>query len=134
MSSFSLLRFLTMPAVAVVAAASGCPGSNGFECECFPCTGAISLNVVDDAGNALGGDWTVEANLDGEVVDTSSCDPSFRNGVNTCTFGFTAGVYEIVIRSPREEKELKGRFASRAGQDCCNCVTGEVISVVLEQG
>lgn len=118
-------------ALGLAVGATACDGTSGFACDCFPCTSAITLNVVDRDGNPVGGDWSAEASIDGDTVNTQACDPEFRNGVNTCSFGFTPGVYEIVVRSPFEEKELTGRFAGRVGQDCCNCLTGETIPVVL---
>ena len=55
----------------------------------------------------------------------SSCDGG-------AGFGFETGVYEVLVRSAFEEKELKARFAGRAGQNCCNCIPGETVDVVLE--
>lgn len=111
---------------------SSCDGSSGFGCPCSPCGFAITLNVLDAAGDPLAGDWIVEAAIDGESVDTSGCDPAVRNGLNSCGFGFETGVYEVLVRSAFEEKELKARFAGRAGQNCCNCITGETVDVFLE--
>ena len=42
------------------------------------------------------------------------------------------GIYEIVVRTPREEKALKARFSSQAGQNCCqSCIASERVTVVL---
>jgi hypothetical protein len=95
-----------------------CPNV-GAECLCIACGTAINLNVVDADGNAIA-DWDVEATVDGQSVDTSSCTPGARAGANSCTFGFETGVYVIVIRSPFEEQEIAARFASTAADDCCN--------------
>ena len=120
--------------VGVVFWGAACDGTTGFACECFSCSGsAVTLNVVDTAGNANGGDWTVEATLDGAPVDTSACDPAVRNGVNSCGIGQSVGVYEIVIRTASTTKELTARFAGKVGQDCCaSCLQGESLPVVLD--
>ena len=114
-------------------ALAGCDGNSGVNCPCFPCGAAIELRVVNAAGDPVANDWTVEAALDGNEVDTSACTPGARNGLNTCGFGLDTGVYDVVVRTPREERELKARFAGRAGQNCCNCLPLEPVQVVLEQ-
>ena len=127
-------RWARLVAVASLAAAAltSCDDGGGFGCPCSPCGFAVTLTVSNPDGQPVAGDWIVEATLDGEDVDTSGCDPVVRNGLNTCGFGFQTGVYEVIVRSPREEKELKARFAGRAGQNCCNCINGETVDVVLE--
>lgn len=110
---------------------AGCPGG-GFECECFPCGSAIDLRVFDADGQALIEAWQVEAQLDGEVIDTTACLPENRGTSNACGFGLQVGVYDIVVRTPSVEKSVRGRFSSRVGQDCCGCLTGEIVNVILE--
>lgn len=132
MRALAVSAFFCACAGVFVGATAACDGGTGFACECFSCTGAaITLNAIDKDGNAVGGAWFVDAQLDGTDVDTSACDPAVRNGTNNCSFGISTGVYEIVVRSELEEKELKARFAGRAGQDCCSCINGESIPVVL---
>ncbi len=129
------LRSLLLTAIGLAstnAALSACDGANGFDCQCFACGDAITLTVFDQDRQPLAADWIAEASLDGEDVDTSACDPALRNGVNSCGFGFDPGVYEVIVRSPQREKELKARFAGNAGQNCCNCISGETVDVVLE--
>jgi len=109
--------------------AGSCP--DGFTCECQPCGAAVSLTVVDEDLVAFGGDWAVEASLDGVPVDTSACDPVARQGSNACGFGFETGVYQFVLRTPTGEKSAVARFAGRAGADCCNqCLLGDSIQLV----
>jgi hypothetical protein len=127
-----LLMIATALVLLSSAVLSSCDGGSGFGCPCSPCGFAITLNALDQNGDPVTGDWFVEASIDGENVDTSGCDPAVRNGLNTCSFGFQTGVYEVVVRSAVEEKELKARFAGRAGQNCCNCIPGETVDVVLE--
>ena len=129
--SSSSLWCLVVSLVAVGGLLGGCPGG-GFDCECFPCGSAIDLRVFDGLGNRVNGTWQVEASLDGEAVDTSACLPEERGGTNTCGFGFETGVYDIVVRSPDVEKPLQARFAGRAGQNCCGCLVGETVQVILE--
>ena len=129
MASFPLLRPLLI--LAAVAALASCPGV-GSECECFACGAAITINVVNTAGDPVTNDWTAEATQDGLAVDTSACDPGRRNGANACGFGFTTGVYDIVVRTPREEKQVRARFAEQAGENFCACVVGDTIPVILD--
>lgn len=121
-SSVSLLGVLTFVA--------GGSCGDGFSCDCVPCSFAISVVVVDADLAPFGGDWTIEASRDGVPVDTSACDPISRQGDNTCGFGFETGTYQIVLRTPTAEKSLVGRFAGRAGQNCCECILGETLQVV----
>jgi hypothetical protein len=87
--------------------------------------------MVDASGAPVVAGWDVVAELDGAVVDTSACGDGVRVG-NSCSFGFSAGVYEIVVRTPTEQKQLVGRVASAGGQDCCTgCLATETIPVVL---
>ncbi len=125
--------FLRVLLLAIVGTLLACDGNSGFSCPCFPCGAAITLVVVNAAGDPVANDWTVEASGAGEDVDTSACNPAARGGVNTCGFGFALGVYDVVVRSPTEVKQLQARFAGRAGQDCCSCLAGETVTVVLEQ-
>ena len=124
-----LKRLLFLSTTALLAS---CDGSSGFGCPCSPCGFAVTISVFDPEQNPFVNDWVVEATIDGDSVDTSNCDPQVRNGLNSCGFGFEAGVYEVLVRSPQQEKELKARFAGRAGQDCCACINGETVTVVLE--
>jgi hypothetical protein len=108
----------------------GASCGDGSQCECFPCGSAVTVSVVDPNFQPLG-DWTLQATLDGQLVDTSECDPMARQGNNTCSFGDRTGVYQIVVRTASTEKEVAARFAERGGQDCCNCLAGEVVQVTL---
>ena len=107
--------------------------AGGFECPCCPENGsAVTLNLVDEGGAAYAGDWSVEATFDGVIVDTSACTQAADNGAATCGFGNDTGIYEIVVRTPLEEKALKARFSSHAGQNCCqSCIASERVTVVL---
>ena len=104
---------------------------DGFGCECTPCGAAITVSAVDDNGDADTGDWTIEASLDGVLVETSQCNPENRGDLASCGFGFEVGTYQVVMRSPRGEKSFAARFAGRAGQDCCNCIVGDTVVVVV---
>jgi len=100
-------------------------------CGCGVCSDAITLAVVDADGAALAQGWSVEAALDGALVDTSACDEGVRTG-NQCGFGFTTGVYEIVVRTVAQETHVVARSAARLGQSCCaTCVSAEFVPVVL---
>jgi hypothetical protein len=119
--------------VVVCGAVVGSVGAScgeGSPCECFPCGFAVTVSVVDPNVQPLDA-WTLQATLDGELVDTSECDPTVRQGNNVCGFGDRTGVYQIVVRTATTEKEVAARFAARGGQDCCNCLTGEVVQVTL---
>ena len=105
--------------------------TQSFDCECVPCTAAIVLVALDDAGTPDSGVWSVAATLDGVEVDTSACDPANRGDTNECGFGFAAGVYQVVVRSPAGEKSLAARFASNVGQNCCACLASERVQVVI---
>jgi hypothetical protein len=112
-----------------VAGSVGCPFSS--QCFCAPCASAVSLSVVNTAGAPVDTGWSVEAALDGTVVDTSACDEGVRTG-NLCAFGFDPGVYDIVVRTTTEEKHLVARSAPVTGQDCCSqCVATTNVPVVL---
>ena len=118
--------------VAGIAAAVGGGCVPQSTCPCIACANAITLFVVDEAGAAIDDGWTVEATLDGLSVDTTACNPGARTG-NQCSFGFESGVYEIVVRTPSEEKHVNGRVAARGGVDCCvgACLPTENVPVVL---
>lgn len=121
----------SLPLLGLLGFVSAGSCGDGFTCECEPCGSAISIAVVDQDLAAFGGDWTIEASLNGAPVDAAACDPGARQGVNTCGLGFEPGVYQMVLRTPTAEKAFVGRFAGRAGVDCCNqCLLGETIQVV----
>jgi hypothetical protein len=110
---------------------SGSDCGDGFRCECTPCGAAITISAVDDNGDADSGDWTIEASLDGTQIETSQCNTENRGDLSSCGFGFEVGTYQVVMRSPRGEKSFAARFAGRAGQDCCNCIVGDTVVVVV---
>lgn len=121
----------SVPVLGLLAFVSAGSCNDGFTCECQPCGAAISLFVVDEDLIAFGGDWAIEASLDGEDIDTSACDPAARQGANFCGFGFEPGIYQLVLRTPTGEKSAVARFAGRAGVDCCNqCLLGDTIQLV----
>jgi len=128
-SRLSLLPFVGIVPLLPLLLAGQC--GDGFQCECLPCGSAISVFVVDGTGAAAGGDWNIEATLDGNVVDTAACEPQARAGANVCSFGFETGVYQGVLRTQTAEKSFTARFAGRAGQNCCNCLLGETVQVSL---
>ena len=123
--------WLTLTLVASALLLGGGTCGDGFTCECFPCGSAISVFVVDADGAAFGGDWTIEASLNGAPVDASACDPAARVGANTCGVGVDTGTYQMVLRTPTAEKAFTARFAGRAGQDCCNCILGDTVQVEI---
>ena len=125
--------WLAVTVVTSAMLASGGSCGDGATCECFPCgAAAISVFVVDSNGEAFGGDWTLEASLDGVPVDTTLCDPVARAGANTCGVGVEAGTYQMVLRTPTAEKSFTARLAGRAGQDCCtSCIASDTIQVEL---
>jgi hypothetical protein len=127
----ALLAFVAIFAFLV---ASGADCSGNQQCtQCFPCTSAIDLVVLDEQNNALTDNWTVEATLDGqEVPDVTNCDPATRGGSNECSFGSTAGVYRITVRDVgREPRELAARFAAKIGQSCCQCLQQSKVTAVM---
>jgi hypothetical protein len=129
----SMRWWLAVTVVTSALLASGGSCGDGATCECFPCGAtAISVFVVDSDGAAFGGDWTLEASLDGVPVDTTLCDPGARAGANTCGVGVEAGTYQMVLRTPTAEKSFTARLAGRAGQDCCTtCIASDTIQVEL---
>jgi hypothetical protein len=131
-----VLRSLVIGIVALftVALVAGSDCSGDQQCtQCFPCTSAIDLVVLDEQSNALTDNWTVEATLDGqEVQDVTNCDPATRAGTNECSFGSTAGVYRITVRDVgREPREIAARFAAKIGQTCCQCLQQTKVTAVL---
>jgi hypothetical protein len=120
----------SIPLLGALAFVAGGSCGDGFTCECVPCGFAVSVIVVDADRAAFGGDWTIEASLDGVPVDTAECDPGTRQGDNSCGFGFDTGTYHMVLRTPTAEKSFVARFAGRAGQNCCDCILGETVEVV----
>ncbi len=104
---------------------------DGFACECTPCGAAVTVSAVDENGDADASDWSIEASLNGTLIETSQCNPENRGELAACGFGFDAGTYQGVMRTPRGEKPFTARFAGRAGQDCCNCIVGDNIVVVV---
>jgi hypothetical protein len=125
------LSFLAVVGVGVgIGVVDACTVSE--PCGCFACSSAISLFVIDEAGQPINDGWEVEASLDGQPVDTSACEVGVRPG-NQCAFGFDSGVYEVVVRTPSEEKHVSARAAARGGLDCCTgaCLPTENVPVVL---
>jgi hypothetical protein len=120
----------SIPVLGALAFVAGGSCGDGFTCDCVPCGFAITVVVVDEDLAAFGGDWTIEASLDGVPVDASNCDPQNRQGDNTCGLGLDTGTYQLVLRTPTAEKSFVARFAGRAGQNCCDCILGETIQVV----
>jgi hypothetical protein len=133
-----VLRSTLLAFVAILAAAmlSGSDCSGVQQCtQCFPCTSAIDLVVLDDQNNALTDNWTVEATLDGqEVQDVTNCDPATRGGTNECSFGSSPGIYRITVRDVgRETREIAARFAAKIGQTCCQCLQQTKVTAILLQ-
>jgi PP-loop superfamily ATP-utilizing enzyme len=127
-----VLRLTVVGFVVLLLAGADCSGTQQCN-QCFPCTSAIDLVVLDEQNNALTDNWTVEATLDGqEVQDVTNCDPATRGGGNECSFGSTAGVYRITVRDvDRQPRELAARFAAKIGQSCCQCLQQTKVTAVM---
>jgi hypothetical protein len=125
-----MLRLATVVVVFGLTAIAACDEQVDGECVCTPCAGAISLFVVDNAGQPAT-DWTVAATHDGESVDTFTCNTDVRAGSNQCSFGDALGVYEVTVVGPTGSVQATSRLASRVGQNCCACLASTLEQVAL---
>ncbi len=108
----------------------GCDTEAESDCVCTPCSGAITLFVVDSAAQPAT-DWSVVATLDGAPVDMTACNVNVRAGSNQCTFGDELGVYQVTVSGPTGQVQATTRLASRVGQNCCTCLSSTLQQVAL---
>lgn len=129
-----MLRVFVALASLLVAAA--CPGSlPPPECECFPCSTAVQLTVVDGEDGTALNNFEIELILNGEARGTpAGCFSEDRTG-NFCEFGSETGVYHMVVTAPGyATREARLRQPERGTGDlCCRaCLSARVLTVELD--
>jgi len=123
--------------VCALVSAAGCAPGVGELCECFPCTAAVNLRVLDAVNGAPLEDFVLEAIVNGSLRGVpEGCRPEERNG-NTCSFGLETGIYHLVVAAPGyATREALVRLAEpgSGGEQCCRiCLLSEETTVRLDR-